>query len=1256
MAEDRYNIIVGTELDEKSAEQTGKYATERIKKGMGNNGYVKLGVEITDYKYPKQTKTKGGINYSKLQKAQDELISNWNKLSKKGFSSDDEKLLDVLRSYRNYSQQVKSQYKNNETARNTDDQVKRIQDTIGVTLHNYFERLVKNEKGRSISLNTNKLTQRQFEEYAKQAIQKYHAAQLAGVNLSKTHLNKDDISKISIKNIQTNVANQSVAMAKLTSSFNSTNNYLKDAAQQIGTLLALTKVNDTSALMMEETQEQILEEDKNSGGNTDEFSNKTLTKQDRLTTVTETIYKILMNLSKAFGNCPCQDILSSMLQSIQSVQTVVQSIQTSLQTIQTNGISIINKKPQEQTKQNQTESTAQDQLKRSKRKETTTNKNVLALDVHRDKSGKQDEFVKDVPFRRGEVTTPTVFRKNELINKNLSDDRIRTTELARRRNRRKNINTASVINSGGFNPLAPTLYRDKKTGRVAEPIPKLDIINAKEILEGIKKPFENLDLERLKSFPEFLQNIFLKGRGNPKEEGLLPNWRQAETQAEKEANEAKELEEARKRLIEQIKLETELARRKNQKKQSPITPAIINAPGEVDKLSAIKFGWKRIFQELFSGSEVERTLKMSEGERARETARRRELYGETFGRDQINGTGILASIKYKRKLWRGNNDWWAANGLSQDVRKTDSIKDIDTKALMAEIQNSLQKGMFKAQTGGALRNLIGSTSFYLGMPSLEKSRAEAEGLNQAIANVRNKALTLLQKIQANQAVLKEYERAGEITYNDDGSIKRDTSRGGIAEKTFIDLEQQKDVFRSLQAEMNNIDKVSARWKGNIHQILKHLSFMMPELREENVIIQNINAGLDKNGKALKFQTRTAEIFDYSLKSMARHVGQMWKRWMLQLNPITQIRKMFKDFMSYDVKWKRTMNVIKYNFRRIIKPAMQWIAQQIVNILGLVNALMKGVGKAFGKNWDLFDKDAANTEKMLEDLEAMQNVTAGFDELHDIGANNGAENDLFGDIYTPQWEELYKTLEGVGEKIGLLFQSEKLQDIFDKIGKAIKWCIDNWKIFVGLLAGFVIAKSLWNLFKWFNTLSNILGGVSLTPLISGLLIVAGTIGMIKTVWDSIEWAKNWGGMLPSERQEKADENVKKGEISGALLGAGIGGAIGGVPGAIIGALIGDGAGEAFVGTFNTIVSAWHGDTEGTKKAAEKAGEGFGKVVGTAAEAAIGAKIGATIGSFIAPGVGTAIGAGIGAIVGGISGWIAGGKLGKAMGKVWRRYYY
>ena len=60
MADERINLEVASTTKKSKNEQTGKELAEGIKsgleKGLGKieNGYIKLGVDITKYKYPKQ--------------------------------------------------------------------------------------------------------------------------------------------------------------------------------------------------------------------------------------------------------------------------------------------------------------------------------------------------------------------------------------------------------------------------------------------------------------------------------------------------------------------------------------------------------------------------------------------------------------------------------------------------------------------------------------------------------------------------------------------------------------------------------------------------------------------------------------------------------------------------------------------------------------------------------------------------------------------------------------------------------------------------------------------------------------------------------------------------------------------------------------------------------------------------------------------------------------------------------------------------
>lgn len=517
-----------------------------------------------------------------------------------------------------------------------------------------------------------------------------------------------------------------------------------------------------------------------------------------------------------------------------------------------------------------------------------------------------------------------------------------------------------------------------------------------------------------------------------------------------------------------------------------MSKVISSTPGFFGKLQ------DTISKAFSSQSEADRIMSMNRDQQARMRAQRLEMFGENRGRS-LTDTGDKASVKRTKELfgWIYKNDG-KNKELFQDIRLTPGFnKDttIDTTKILSSLNKVLSgPEMFKAQTGGTLRNIIGSFTGYIGMPSIEKSRAEADGLNQVMSNVRNEMTKLVQSIQAKEMALKGMQEMGTARFDNQGRITEDSS--SAARKTFIDLEEQKGVLRSALAEVSMIDQVVGSTGGKISQIVKKLGFVMPELMENNTILQNINAGLDKNGKALKFQTRTAEILNYSFQLMARHIGQIVKNWLWMINPINLIKRAFQDFASYDVKWQRTMNVIKYNIRRIIKPFMEWLAQQIVNLIGLVNALIKGIGSAFGQNWDLFDKDAANAEKINEELQEASQVSAGFDELHDIGSDsssseNSADN-LLGDIYTPQWDGLNKVLEDIGETIG-------------KIIKAVSnWNFWDWLILVGAaLVGFIALKWLLSLFK---------GGNPLQTVAKGFSFLEKAVGWAILIWAFTEFTK------------------------------------------------------------------------------------------------------------------------------------------------------
>ena len=466
--------------------------------------------------------------------------------------------------------------------------------------------------------------------------------------------------------------------------------------------------------------------------------------------------------------------------------------------------------------------------------------------------------------------------------------------------------------------------------------------------------------------------------------------------------------------------------------------------------------FKGIFGDSIDQTEVKRLKDLNQKDRELELADRRRIFGIADSDRNAAATGDKGRA-FRMKSVYGYRT--ADNNPFKDLQLTPGIN-VDTKGITDALQTMIEKNMFSAQTGvNSFGDLVKLSFGGIGMPSLEKSRAQADAANEILSIIRQAIQELVQAIQGKETELRGMEKRGDAKFNSKGVM---VSGSNEAWTLFGQLEESKMALNGIIAEMGMMDQLSAATGNNMNEFFKVLGFLSPELRKCNGIIENINAGLDKNGKAIKFQSRFQETLNYSFQLLTRHVGQLVKNWMMMLNLITLIKKAFSDFASYDVKWQRTMNVIKYNLRRVIKPFMEWLAQQFVNLIGLANALMKGIGSAFNQNWDLFDQSAASAEKMHEELEAATDVSAGFDELHDIGGDPAT--DLSGDIYTPQWDGLNKVLEDIGTTIG-------------NIVKAVSdWTFWDWLILAGAaLVGFITLKTLISWFTGKNPLESVAKG-------------------------------------------------------------------------------------------------------------------------------------------------------------------------------------
>lgn len=665
----------------------------------------------------------------------------------------------------------------------------------------------------------------------------------------------------------------------------------------------------------------------------------------------------------------------------------------------------------------------------------------------------------------------------------------------------------------------------------------------------------------------------------------------------------KEIEEERKRQLEEASRSNEV--QKSTIYASPLRQGFWNSlVGVIEDVTG-------------ATREYEEVLKANADKQDEMAAERVRIYGLNNGRNP-NDTGDIAGMRRILQLYRTNKASIEQNPeLAQKIQLTPGIE-VDTTKITKALNNALSgENMRNAQMGGSIpRQILGGLTGFIGMPSLEKSRAQADGLNQILGNINNALQSVLINIQTKETELAGMEAKGDVKFNKEGYIEKGTS---AAYKTLADLEEEKLVLNTIRADLLANDEIIKRTGGRFSSLVKNLKFTSPVLKENNGILRNINSGLDKNGKALKFQTRMAEILNYTFQLMSRSIGQMIKNWLSMINPINVIKRLFNDFGSYNVKWQRTMNVIKNNFREIILPFMDKIAQTLVNIIGFLDIISMKIQEAFGFTpISLFDQKNANEFKKT--YEEITSVTASFDELHDIGSNpeNDADN-LLGEIYKPQLSQEWIDL---ANKIGDLFAGiikgdlgfgEAMKTILSLlgetlalIGKAIwnwfketaigKWIIENWKTVLATVLAIFLS---WKLLKIAGpTILNALNGTMLTAGTSlGQIFAGAFVGALLIVlgdaiadWgvDTIKSNTNYNaGLLANggkEEDKKSNTLGTVATIGGRVVeGAGIGMAIGSII-PVIGTAVGGTVGAAIGAIVGTIESALTPALEGAEIAA------------------------------------------------------------------------
>lgn len=144
-------------------------------------------------------------------------------------------------------------------------------------------------------------------------------------------------------------------------------------------------------------------------------------------------------------------------------------------------------------------------------------------------------------------------------------------------------------------------------------------------------------------------------------------------------------------------------------------------------------------------------------------------------------------------------------------------------------------------------------------------------------------------------------------------------------------------------------------------------------------INNINKGLKRSGQTLRANTKLGEFWNRITQRM-KFTIYGW------LNPLNIARKLWSGFKEQNEDVANTFKMISQNLVKVFEPAMRKIANWFLKIMQYVNVFTKAWFKV-----DLFDKSVLATDKTKKNLEDINNLTAGFDELNTF-SNETDKND------------------------------------------------------------------------------------------------------------------------------------------------------------------------------------------------------------------------------------------------------------------------
>ena len=336
---------------------------------------------------------------------------------------------------------------------------------------------------------------------------------------------------------------------------------------------------------------------------------------------------------------------------------------------------------------------------------------------------------------------------------------------------------------------------------------------------------------------------------------------------------------------------------------------------------------------------------------------------------------------------------------------------------------------------------------------------QLEEMNKVFSDIRSTAIKEINAIQKkidtistkqiklgiDRDILKKQLDAAAKTLNNtptymENSYKEALKEYNKAKSAFDNIEIKLDMEDvELDSLRTKLDEIISDFKSNPLEF----DFDSDALKKFNTEVDNVLAGTKRTGEEFdKLDKKVNKVARTStrLNLMGRIMSQIKNTIAAAINPLNIFRKGWNEIIMSDTSsFGATFKQIGENILNFVTPAFEKVAMWILKLLSYVNIFLKAVT---GGKLDLFAKTAKSGKAAEKSAAKINRMTAGFDEINDIGSDSGGSSGSSGasPISMPEVDTKWA----------------------DAIKNAGKWIHKNWKIIaigIGAIAAAILLISL-----------------------------------------------------------------------------------------------------------------------------------------------------------------------------------------------------